>query len=226
MGHSPPGGYRALSAFQLATVIYDATVSFCDRFIDARSRLVDQMVQAARCGRQNIAEESRAGLLAPDTEKRLKNVARASLDELLLDYEDYLRQRSLPQWKRDQPEAEAVLRVWKERRDDPAVQVASSSMDWRRLDDLHREWYAPWLGEGATAIIQANALICLINQANYRLDRALQQHAVRLTPPEENPCCPVCGAAMVMRTKMNASGSGNQFWGCSRSPDCRGTRPR
>ena len=88
----PSGGYRDLRSFQVATVIYDATVSFCDRFVDKRSRTHDQMVQAARSGRQNIAEGSRAAATSSQTELRLVNVARASLDELLLDYEDFLRQ--------------------------------------------------------------------------------------------------------------------------------------
>jgi len=88
----PSGGYRKLRSFQVTTVIYDATVSFCARYLDKRSRTVDQMVQAARSGRQNIAEGSRASATSTQTELRLVNVARASLDELLLDYEDFLRQ--------------------------------------------------------------------------------------------------------------------------------------
>src|SRR3990170_6639457 len=105
------GGYRELRSFQVTTVIYDATVSFCDRFVDKRSRTHDQMVQAARSGRQNIAEGSRAAATSSQTELRLVNVARASLDELLLDYEDFLRQRHHRQWAKDDPEAQAVRAV-------------------------------------------------------------------------------------------------------------------
>ena len=104
----PSGGYRTLRSFQTTTVIYDATVAFCERFIDKRSRLTDQMVQAARSGRQNIAEGSRAAATSSQTELRLVNVARASLDELLLDYEDFLRQRGKVQWGKDDREAKAV----------------------------------------------------------------------------------------------------------------------
>jgi len=107
----PSGGYRRLRSFQTATLIYDATVSFCRRFIDQRSRTVDQMVQAARSGRQNIAEGSRASATSSQTELRLVNVARASLDELLLDYEDFLRQRQLHQWGKDDREAREVREV-------------------------------------------------------------------------------------------------------------------
>ena len=102
-----------MRSFQAATVIYDATVSFCARFLDKRSRTVDQMVQAARSGRQNIAEGSRASATSTQTELRLINVARASLDERLLDYEDFLRQRGLRQWEKDDPEAQAVREVGK-----------------------------------------------------------------------------------------------------------------
>ena len=102
------GGYRQLRSFQVATIIYDATVLFCERFMDKRSRTVDQMVQAARSGRQNIAEGSRASATSSQTELRLVNVARASLDELLLDYEDFLRQRHLPLWDKDGPESRQV----------------------------------------------------------------------------------------------------------------------
>lgn len=95
------GGYRELRTFQIATVIYDATHWFCERFVDSRSRTTDQMIQAARSGRQNIAEGSRAAATSSQTELRLVNVARASLEELLLDFEDYLRHRRLPQWHPD-----------------------------------------------------------------------------------------------------------------------------
>ena len=113
----PSGGYRQLHSFQVTTVIYDATVSFCARFVDSRSRTRDQMVQAARSGRQNIAEGSRASATSSQTELRLVNVARASLDELLLDFEDYLRQNGHAQWAKDSPEAMAVRLVGKNQSD-------------------------------------------------------------------------------------------------------------
>src|SRR6476646_1597863 len=107
----PHGGYRRLRSFQVTEIIYDGTVVFCDRFVNKRSRTHDQMVQAARSGRQNIAEGTRAAATSSQTELRLINVARASLDELLLDYEDFLRQHRLPQWRKDDPQAEAVRAV-------------------------------------------------------------------------------------------------------------------
>src|SRR5690606_24057120 len=95
--------YRQLKSFQLAQLVYDVTARFCDRYIDRRSRTHDQMVQAARSGVQNIAEGSKASATSRKTELKLTNVARASLEELRLDFEDFLRQRGLAEWERDDP---------------------------------------------------------------------------------------------------------------------------
>lgn len=97
------GGYRKLKSFQLAQLVYDVTVRFCDRYVEKRSRTHDQMVQAARSGVQNIAEGSQASGTSKKTELKLTNVARASLEELRLDYEDFLRQKDLPLWDRQDP---------------------------------------------------------------------------------------------------------------------------
>lgn len=157
----PSGGYRKAASFQTATIIYDATVWFCEKFLDARSRTVDQMVQAARSGRQNIAEGSRAAATSSQTELRLVNVARASLEELLLDYEDYLRHRRLPQWDAAGPAASAVRavpRTLRKDRSDPA-----DRSDLTDLSDAER-WalYSRWLDSEDPAI-RANATICLIH---------------------------------------------------------------
>jgi four helix bundle suffix protein len=105
------GGYRKLKSFQVAELVYDVTVRFCDRYIDRRSRTHDQMVQAARGGVQNIAEGSQASGTSKKTELKLTNVARASLEELRLDYQDFLRQRGLPLWAReDTRRAELIAR--------------------------------------------------------------------------------------------------------------------
>ncbi len=97
------GGYRKLKSFQIAQLAYDVTVRFCERHVDKFSRTRDQMVQAARSGVQNIAEGSKASGTSKKTELKLTNVARASLEELRLDYEDFLRQRNLPVWERPDP---------------------------------------------------------------------------------------------------------------------------
>ncbi|MFH1037209.1 MAG: four helix bundle suffix domain-containing protein [PVC group bacterium] len=103
------GGYRKLKSFQVAQLIYDVTVRFCDRYIDRRSRTRDQMVQAARSGVQNIAEGSQASGTSKKTEIKLTNVARASLEELRLDYEDFLRQHGLPIWDRNDPRRQSLI---------------------------------------------------------------------------------------------------------------------
>ena len=99
---SKHGGYRKLKSFRVAQLVYDVTVRFCDRYIDKRSRTHDRMVQAARSGVQNIAEGSQASGTSKKFELKLTSVARASLEELRLDYEDFLRHRSLPLWERSE----------------------------------------------------------------------------------------------------------------------------
>jgi four helix bundle protein len=104
----PHGGYRNLQSYQMAEIVFDATVAFCDRFIDRRSRTHDQMVQAARSGKQNIAEGSMASGTSKKTELKLIGVARASLEELLLDFQDYLRQQRLTLWGKEDANAKEI----------------------------------------------------------------------------------------------------------------------
>src|SRR5688572_2946574 len=103
------GGYRKLKSFQIAQLCYDVTARFCDRYIDPRSRTHDQMVQAARSGVQNIAEGSKASGTSKKMELKLTNVARSSLEELKLDYEDFLRQRALALWSETDPRRKALV---------------------------------------------------------------------------------------------------------------------
>ena len=103
------GGYRKLKSFQVAQLCFDVTVRFCDRYVDKRDRTHDQMVQAARSGKQNIAEGSKASGTSKKTELKLTNVARASLEELRLDYEDYLRKRGLEQWSRQDSRGDELI---------------------------------------------------------------------------------------------------------------------
>ena len=95
------GGYRNLLTYQKSEIIYDGTVYFCGRFFHKYDRTIDQMVQAARSGKQNIAEASMASGTSKETEIKLTNVARASLEELLIDYEDFLRTKKLEIWDKD-----------------------------------------------------------------------------------------------------------------------------
>lgn len=170
------GGYRTLKGFQVAEIIYDGTVIFCDRFISKRSRTHDQMVQAARSGRQNIAEGSMASATSKKTELKLTNVAKASLEELLLDYEDYLRQHRLPLWKKDDPPA---LNVRKKYMSYPSRWFEKSELsDKSDLSDLSdssgtRDLLDPYGIATASPEVAANTLICLIHQAIYLLKQQL-----------------------------------------------------
>ena len=156
----PHGGYRKLRSFQTSQMVYDATVVFCERFIERTSRTRDQMVQAARSGVQNIAEGSMASATSKKTELKLTGVARASLEELLLDYEDFLRQRGLLQWAKDSPEATAVRGRYKSEWSDGSD--ASDNSD-------------PYSFRTASVETAANTLICLINQASFLLGRQIQR---------------------------------------------------
>jgi len=251
----PSGGYRELRSFQVATLIYDGTASFCERFIDKRSRTHDQMVQAARSGRQNIAEGNRAGATSSKSELHLTNVARGSLDELLLDYEDFLRQRKLPLWDKESPQAGRVRRLGWVAHNQSDRSDRSDRSDQSDQSDLARwQRYAPWL-EHEDAAVVANTLICLIHQANYLLDRQLvalerefiegggyteQLAAARIAERNHHrtdqsdatdatdsnfPKCPRCGKLMTLRTARQGPHAGSQFWGCSDYPACKGTAP-
>ena len=236
----PSGGYRDTCSFQTATLIYDATVWFCEKFLDPRSRTVDQMVQAARSGRQNIAEGSRAAATSSQTELRLVNVARSSLEELLLDYEDFLRHRRLAQWAPDAPEAMEVRNVPRNFKKDSPDQSNLADLS----DQERRALYARWLDHDDPAV-RANALICLINQANYLLDqqiaalekqfvedggysellaaKRMKHRAAQKTDAAAHiPACPQCGKPMALRTAKSGRNEGKQFWGCTAYPDCKG----
>jgi four helix bundle suffix protein len=123
------GGYRELKSFQVAQLAYDVTVRFCDRYIDRRSRTHDQMVQAARSGVQNIAEGSVASGTSKKIEMKLTNIAKASLEELRLDYEDYLRQRRLPLWAPDDPRRKQLVARRCATADEVAIWVKEHGLD-------------------------------------------------------------------------------------------------
>jgi four helix bundle suffix protein len=190
------GGYRKLKSFQIAQLIYDVTVRFCDRYIDRRSRTHDQMVQAARSGVQNIAEGSQASGTSKKTEMKLTNVARASLEELRLDYEDFLRQREFLQWEPDHP---ALMR-FKEKRCSSQEDVRKWIEDERSLhghtdkqgrtrtsmDRENRVESSVPVSDGPcqsaaspvpSSVLVANAALSLLNLCCHLLDRQLAAQA-------------------------------------------------
>ena len=150
----PHGGYQGLQSYQMSEIAYDGTVVFCDRFVNRRSRTHDQMVQAARSGKQNIAEGSMASGTSKKFELKLVGVARASLEELLLDFKDFLRQHGLPLWGKDHPKAKEVRGLCYHK-------------------DRSYMTYKPYFEESSSEVA-ANAAICLIHQTNYLLDQQLR----------------------------------------------------
>ena len=152
----PPGGnYQALLSYQKSEVIYDFTFRFTEKFFKRGDRTIDQMVQAARSGKQNIAEGSKASVTSTEMELKLTNVARASLEELLLDYQDFLRVRDFPLWEKNSKEALYVRRLGKT--ENESYETYRTYMDTRPPEVL------------------ANIALCLIHQANYLLDQQIRR---------------------------------------------------
>ncbi|HWB61443.1 MAG TPA: four helix bundle suffix domain-containing protein, partial [Chthoniobacteraceae bacterium] len=151
----PHGGYQELLSYQKALVVFQATQYFCDRFIDKKSRTHDQMVQAARSGKQNILEGSQASGTSKETELKLTNVARASQEELLEDYRDFLRARGALFWDKNSREALFVRKLGAK-------------------PDTSYESYKTYIETRPPEVV-ANIIICLIHQTNYLLDQQLRR---------------------------------------------------
>lgn len=155
-GFIPPhGGYEELLSYQKAKIVYDGTARFCERFLQKRDRTYDQMVQAARSGKQNIIEGCMASGTSKETEIKLIGVARASLEELLEDYRDFFRVRQAPLWDKNSREALFVRKLGSTK-------------------DTSYESYRIYIETRPPEIV-ANILICLIHQTNYLLDQQLRQ---------------------------------------------------
>ena len=165
----PHGGYRKLRSYQCAQIVYDATVVFCERFVDKRSRTHDQMIQAARSGARNIAEGSMASATSKKTELKLTGVARASLEELIDDYRDFLRHRGMRIWPKDSREALAVRGKYR-KLDSDLSDPSDGSDEWDGSQETD-----PYGISTATAEVAANTLICLIHQALFLLGRQLKK---------------------------------------------------
>jgi four helix bundle suffix protein len=151
----PRGDYQTLLSFQKAEVVYDLTFRFAHKFLGKGDRTVDQMVQSARSGKKNILEGSKAGTTSKETEIKLTNVARASLEELLDDFRDFLRARDLPIWPKESKEAQYVRRLGR--------RVPQTFEHYREF------------AETRPAAVVANIAICLIHQTNYLLDHQLRR---------------------------------------------------
>lgn len=151
----PHGNYTELLSFQKAEVIYDLTFRFAHKFLSRGDRTIDQMIQSARSGKKNILEGSKAALTSKETEIKLTNVARASLEELLDDYKDYLRARDLKIWDKDSKEAQYVRKLG------------------RKTPQTYEDYRA--FVETRPPEVIANIAICLIHQTNYLIDQQLRR---------------------------------------------------
>ena len=147
------GNYQELLSYQKAEIVYDLTFRFCERFLNYKDRTIDQMMQAARSGKQNIAEGSKAAKTSSEMELKLTNAARASLEELLLDFQDYLRTRNHPIWDKNSKEALYVRKL--------GNQSNESYETYREFADTR---------DGG---VVANIGLCLTHQANYLLDKQI-----------------------------------------------------
>ena len=150
----PRGDYQTLLSFQKAEVVYDITFRFAHRYLSRGDRTVDQMIQSARSGKQNILEGSKAAQTSKEMEIKLTNVGRTSLEELLADYRDYLRVRDLAIWDKDSKEARFVRRI---------------GCKTPQTFEIYREYM-----ETRPAEVIANIALCLIHQTNYLLDQQLK----------------------------------------------------
>lgn len=150
---SPVGDVKTMLVFRKAQIIYDITFYFANTYLQKGDRTVDQMIQAARSGKQNIAEGNAGGVTSMETAIKLTNVAKASFLELLLDYEDFLRVRNLPQWTKDSVQAQFVR---------------DKSKDSRIAD----QWFVD-LAKNRSAEVVANMAICFLHQADYLLQKQL-----------------------------------------------------
>jgi four helix bundle suffix protein len=151
----PHGNYRELLSYRKAEIVYDVTFEFCDRFLAKKDRTIDQMIQAARSGKQNILEGSKASRTSSEVEIKLTNTARASLEELLDDYRDFLRARKLALWRKDSREAQFVRRLG-----------ANPDVTYAQYQEF---------SETRPPEVVANIAICLIHQTNYLLDQQIRR---------------------------------------------------
>jgi four helix bundle suffix protein len=151
----PRGDYHTLLSFQKAEIVYDITFRFAHKFLERGDRTIDQMIQSARSGKKNILEGSKAAITSRETEIKLTNVARASLEELLDDYLDFLRTRDLPIWDKESKEAHYVRRFGRK--------TPQTYKDYREFVETR------------PPEIVANIAVCLIHQTNYLIDQQLKR---------------------------------------------------
>jgi len=240
------GGYRRLHSFTFATLIHLGTIRFCKRFIpwkeDPLGKTAGQMIGAARSGRQNIIEGSERAATSKETEIKLTDVARASLAELLGDYEMYLADKGVIPWSSNNPERQKFGNIWL-----PEFEYTDDSLHdyWKYFHRIKPD-FDPWLEHEDDDVV-ANAMIVLIQRTMAMLNKQIakqgdifleqggfreRMYQTRIAVRDEKkeaqsdaPVCPDCSKPMRKRTAKSGPKAGQPFWGCSGYPGCKATRP-
>jgi len=236
------GGYRKLTSFTFATLIHLGTMRFCRKFISYREdplgKRTGQMVDAARSGRQNIIEGSERAATSKETEMKLTDVARASLAELLGDFEMFLADAGKLPWSMHSKDHQAVNGLNPE----PFEHTADVMHDYWAYFHREKKAFDPWLEHENPAVV-ANALIVLIrrtmamlgaqirhqgqaflNEGGFRERLTQCRIEAREAETEAAPVCPECGKPMRQRKAKSGPNAGQTFWGCTAYPACKGTR--
>ena len=238
------GGYRKLYSFTFATMIHLGTIRFCKRFVsfkdDSLGKTAGQMIGAARSGRQNIIEASERAATSKETEIKLTDVARASLAELLGDYEIYLADKDVIPWSRH----DELHRDLCQLRLPPFEYTDDTLHDYWRYFQQAKKTFDRWL-ENNDGTVVANAMLVLISRTMAMLGGQLQHQGQRFledggfkermhqcrTEERNNssidsttPACPECGKPMRQRIPRTGKQAGIAFWGCTSYPACKGTR--
>ncbi|MDA3799826.1 MAG: four helix bundle suffix domain-containing protein [Kiritimatiellae bacterium] len=237
------GGYRKLYSFTFSTMIHLGTINFCKRFVsykdDPLGKTAGQMIGAARSGRQNIIEGSERASTSKETEMKLTDVAKASLAELLGDYEIYLADKGIAPWSKNEPSHQALSKLQL-----PIFNYTNDVMHdyWCYFQEA-TEPFTPWINNDDSTVI-ANTMIVLIQRTMAMLHGQIKQqgeiflkdggfrekmYQTRKSERDNNaestnPICPECGKHMIKRTAHTGSHNGNAFWGCTGFPECKGTR--
>ncbi len=224
------GNYRELRCFQLAEHLFDITFVFCERFIKPGDRTKDQMIQAARSIKQNIAEGSCAAAMSTQSEMLLTNVGKSSQQELLLDFEDYLITRGLRKWKLGDRNLENVRSNLKNRMSrefmiEKAKGWSDETIANVAITLIHQcdKMLAGLLEHQKRQFLQNGGIKEQMTKA--RLDARMNQDCQSSQSTQSSPACPKCGKPMLKRMQRKGQQQGREFWGCSDYPNCNGTRP-
>ncbi|MDR3286165.1 MAG: four helix bundle suffix domain-containing protein [Prevotellaceae bacterium] len=234
-------GYRRLDSWILASIVQFATYRFCEKFLtrklDPTGRQYDQMTQAARSGKVNIVEGSARSATSKETEMKLTDVARASLNELVSDYEDWLLRQGLVPWHKNSEEAKAVFAVWLNKPDYKDDWVYESCVHLLKQQSRFDKWL-----HSDDSVTVANCLIILIRRSIKMLagqlqtqvetfeqkggfrEQLTQMRTAAKAKNENAPACPICGKPMTLRKATTGKNAGNKFWGCTGYPECMGIK--